>query len=176
MLISGGLPQVLADKGVTHMKIILWMLFLSLLVPNISWPQEQQKQGLKEIRMSEGNGPVSPTYQRKEEYSLSNKEAYLIRTGGENVAGTGKYVASLPADDYTRLEQKVYGTDLEKAKDVKKQKIVVGGGYIVLELIFENGKTYRFASTGASYMPPDAIEILTEVKNIIGKAQWKKIE
>ena len=158
------------------MRIILWMLFLSLLVPNLSWSQEQQIQGLKEIRMSEGNGPVSPKYQRKEEYSLSDKGAYLTRTGGENVAGTGKYVASLPADDYARLQQKIYVTDLEEAKDIQKLKAVVGGGYIVLELIFENGKTYRFSSTGASSMSPEAMEILEELKSIIRKAQWKRIE
>ena len=170
------MPQGAADKGVTSMRTILWMLFLSSLIPNFSWPQDQQKLGLKEIRMSEGNGPVSPKYQRKEEYSLSEQGAYLTRTGGENVAGTGKYAANLPVDDYTRLQQKIYGTDLEKAKDVKKQKIVVGGGYIVLELIFENGKTCRFASTGDSSMSPEAKEILAEVRNIIRKAQWEKIE
>ena len=92
------------------------------------------------------------------------------------MAGTGKYVSSLPADDYTRLEQKIYGTDLEKAKDVNKPKNLVGGGYIVLELIFENGKTFRFSSTGALSMSPEAMEILKEVKNIIRKAQWNKIE
>ena len=158
------------------MKIILWVLLLSSLIPNFSWSQEQQNHGLKEIRLSEGNGPVSPKYQRKEEYSLSSKGTYLIRTGGENVAGTGKYIASLPANDYTGLEQKIYGTDLEKAKDVKRQKNVVGGGYIVLEVIFENGKTCRFASTGDSSMSPEAMEILTAVRNIIRKAQWKRIE
>jgi hypothetical protein len=158
------------------MRIILCVLLLSILAPYSSWSQDQQSHGLKEIRMSEGNGPVSPAYQRKEEFSLSAQKAYLTRTGGEKVTDTGKFAASIPAGEYPRLERRVYSADLEKAKDIKRHQTKTGGGYIVLELFFENGKTYRFTSNGSSSMSPEAMDILKEVRNIVRNARWKRVE